>query len=104
MSLLNAESAENQPQPQLDDNLEAQDEIYHYQFNVKMSCGGCSGAVGRALDKIPEVVKSKIDLPTQQVGVWTTLPYDDVLAAIKKTGKEVKEGNVLPVLPDDLTD
>jgi len=98
-SILNAET-----QPQPDDNLKAQDEIYHYEFNVKMSCSGCSGAVGRALDKIPEVRKRKIDLQTQLVDVWTTLPYDNVFAAIKKTGKEVVEGKVLPVLPGDLTD
>jgi len=32
------------------------------------------------------------------------LPYDDVLATIKKTGKEVVDGKELPVLPEDVTD
>jgi len=99
MSILNTED-----QPQIDDNLKAEDEVHCYQFDVKMSCTGCSGAVGRALDKTPGVIKRNIDIRTQIVEVLTTLPYDDVLATIKKTGKEVVDGKELPVLPEDVTD
>jgi hypothetical protein len=35
------------------------------------------------------VTEYKVDLKTQEVLVTATLPYDDVLTRIKKTGKEV---------------
>jgi len=68
-----------------------------------MPCTGCSKAVGQALDKTPNVIKRNINIQTQRVEVWTTLPYDDVLATIKKTGKEVIDGKELPALPEDVT-
>ncbi|BAO37743.1 metal homeostasis factor ATX1 [Kluyveromyces marxianus] len=68
----------------------------HYQFNVKMSCSGCSGAVERALSRLqPEVSKTDISLEKQTVDVYTTLPYETVLEKIKKTGKEVVSGTTL---------
>ena len=77
-----------------------------------MTCGGCSGAVTRALkkaqDNVSESGNSKyhtllslkmaqfelvasydVNLEKQEVIVKGTLPYDDVLAVIQKTGKEV---------------
>ena len=39
--------------------------------------------------RITGVIKRNIDIQTQIVEVMTTLPYDDVFATIKKTGKEV---------------
>jgi hypothetical protein len=35
------------------------------------------------------VTQFSVDLETQEVLVTGTMPYDDVLAKIKKTGKEV---------------
>jgi len=64
-----------------------------YKFDVKMTCTGCSGAVTRVLDKArPDVTDFTVDLKTQEVIVKSTLPYDDILAKIKKTGKEVRSG------------
>jgi copper chaperone len=72
-----------------------------------MTCGGCSGAVTRALKKAEEkgseyhtllgltiahvepVSSYDVSLDKQEVLVTGTIPYDDVLEVIKKTGKEV---------------
>jgi copper chaperone len=74
-----------------------------------MTCGGCSGAVTRALKKAQEkgpgsehhkllsltithfqsVSSYDVSLEKEEVLVTGTLPYDDVLAVISKTGKEV---------------
>jgi copper chaperone len=72
-----------------------------------MTCGGCSGAVTRALKKAEErgseyhtlleltiahfepVSSYDVSLEKQEVLVTATIPYDDVLEVIKKTGKEV---------------
>jgi copper chaperone len=72
-----------------------------------MTCGGCSGAVTRVLEKAKadggehytllrltmthfELVSDfTVDLDTQEVIVKGIMPYDEVLARIKKTGKEV---------------
>ncbi|KIK95237.1 hypothetical protein PAXRUDRAFT_398535 [Paxillus rubicundulus Ve08.2h10] len=59
-----------------------------YQFNVKMSCEGCSGAVNRALAKV-EGITYEVKLKEQQVNVKGDVPYDTILEKIKKTGKEV---------------
>jgi len=75
-----------------------------------MTCGGCSGAVTRALKKAQDngpgskyhtllslkiahfesVSTYDVNLEKQEVIVKGTLAYDDVLAVIKKTGKEVR--------------
>jgi copper chaperone len=80
-----------------------------------MTCSGCSGAVDRVLKKtegelhpllgspnsllprrLPTGVSSyDISLDKQEVLVTTTVPYDDILAKIKKTGKEVKSGETI---------
>ncbi|KAI9313943.1 hypothetical protein BX666DRAFT_1863759, partial [Dichotomocladium elegans] len=80
-----------------------------YKFNVEMSCSGCSGAVERALKKLgrrPELQKSsaktntiqfagvdsvETNLEKQEVIVNTSKSREEVLAAIKKTGKTVKD-------------
>ena len=74
-----------------------------------MTCGGCSGAVTRALKKAQDngpgsehhtllsltithcqpVSSYDVSLEKQEVLVTGTIPYDDVFAVIKKTGKEV---------------
>jgi copper chaperone len=57
-------------------------------FNVKMTCEGCSGAVNRVLGRVAEVTNVEIDMEGQKVLVTTTLSSDEVLAKIKKTGRE----------------
>jgi copper chaperone len=68
----------------------------HYQFEVKMSCSGCSGAVTRALNKLEGVDKVDANLEKQTVDVYTgSVDYETVLEKIKKTGKEVSGGKVI---------
>ncbi|KAI6132230.1 copper chaperone [Pisolithus croceorrhizus] len=60
-----------------------------------MNCGGCSGAVSRALDKLKGqgVDSYEVSLEEQEVTVHGTAEYDFVLEKIKKTGKEVSVGH-----------
>jgi copper chaperone len=78
-----------------------------------MTCGGCSGAVTRALQKaqglesesgnskchtllslkiaqFESVASYDVNLEKQEVIVKGTRSYDEVLAVIQKTGKEVR--------------
>ncbi|KAJ3732198.1 hypothetical protein DFJ43DRAFT_1074228 [Lentinula guzmanii] len=69
-----------------------------YKFDVKMTCSGCSGAVTRVLDKAKRdgaVEEFSVNLETQEVIVKSTKPYEDIHAKIKKTGKEVRSGEIL---------
>ncbi|KAK9466738.1 hypothetical protein V1512DRAFT_263304 [Lipomyces arxii] len=69
---------------------------HEYQFNVAMSCSGCSGAVNRVLSKLDGVSDVKITLEDQKVVVKTEdVSYDTVLAQIKKSGKAVRSGEVI---------
>ncbi|CDR47450.1 CYFA0S32e00452g1_1 [Cyberlindnera fabianii] len=68
---------------------------HQYHFDVKMTCGGCSGAVTKALSRQSEISNLDVSLEKQSVDVTTSLSYDDVLATIKKTGKEVLGGKVI---------
>ncbi|KAJ7774862.1 copper chaperone taha [Mycena metata] len=72
-------------------------EQHKYKFDVKMTCTGCSGAVTRVLEKAKAdgVSDFSVNLETQEVLVTGTIPYEDVLAKIKKTGKEVRSGETL---------
>jgi len=65
-----------------------------YNFNVSMSCGGCSGAVERVLKKLDGVKSYDVSLDTQTAKVITepSLDYATVLEKIKKTGKKVNSG------------
>ncbi|CCC66628.1 hypothetical protein NCAS_0A00680 [Naumovozyma castellii] len=68
----------------------------HYQFNVVMTCSGCSGAIDKALTRLkPEVSKIDISLEKQTVDVISTLPYETILEKIQKTGKQVNSGKQL---------
>lgn len=59
-----------------------------HEFQVDMSCEGCSGAVKRVLDRLGDKVnKIDIDLTKQRVYVESDLPSEELLATIKKTGK-----------------
>ncbi|KAJ8254966.1 hypothetical protein GJAV_G00199400 [Gymnothorax javanicus] len=57
------------------------------EFFVDMTCEGCSGAVTRVLSK--QDVKFEIDLPNKKVFVESDKSVEDLLAVLKKTGKEV---------------
>ncbi|KAH6613458.1 hypothetical protein F5144DRAFT_607355 [Chaetomium tenue] len=67
---------------------------HKYQFNVSMSCGGCSGAVDRVLKKLEGVKSYEVSLESQTATVVAeeSLTYEKVLRTIKKTGKKVNSG------------
>jgi len=72
---------------------------HKYKFDVKMTCGGCSGAVTRVLNKAKAenqgVEDFSVSLEKQEVLVTGTIPYDDLYAKIQKTGKEIRSGETL---------
>ncbi|ORX78950.1 hypothetical protein K493DRAFT_362794 [Basidiobolus meristosporus CBS 931.73] len=59
------------------------------KFKVEMTCSGCSGAVNRVLKKLAGVEEVDISLEDQTVVVKGTASQEDILTAIKKTGKAV---------------
>ncbi|KAH7914688.1 putative ATX1-antioxidant protein and metal homeostasis factor, partial [Hygrophoropsis aurantiaca] len=62
-----------------------------------MTCGGCSGAVTKALNKLKEgggISDFDVSLENQKVVVKGTAPYETVLEKIKKTGKQVRKVTV----------
>lgn len=59
-----------------------------HEYNVAMSCSGCSGAVQRVLGRLQEVEKVEIDMEKQKVYVTSSLTGEELLATIKKTGRE----------------
>lgn len=65
-----------------------------------MTCSGCSGAITRVLDKAKKedsgVDEFSVSLETQEVLVTGDIPYEDLLAKLKKTGKEVRTMNPHP--------
>ncbi|KAG0214505.1 Cytosolic copper metallochaperone [Mortierella sp. GBA30] len=62
-----------------------------YKYDVTMSCGGCSSAITKVLNKLQGVEKFEVSLENQKVIVDSaTLSEADVLAAIQKTGKAAK--------------
>lgn len=70
--------------------------IKHFQFDVVMTCSGCSSAVNKALSRLePDVSNIDISLEKQTVDVDSVLSYETVLEKIKKTGKEVKAGRTI---------
>ncbi|XP_011494286.1 PREDICTED: copper transport protein ATOX1 [Ceratosolen solmsi marchali] len=58
-----------------------------YEYNVDMTCEGCSNAVQRVLGKVSDISKLTIDLPSKKVFVTTNLDHNQILESIKKTGK-----------------
>lgn len=90
-------------------------DTHTYEFNVTMSCGGCSGAIDRVLKKLdgkhaqlcslPHTHSSRVanpdnlsvagvesyevSLEDQKAKVVTGLPYETVLEKIAKTGKKI---------------
>ncbi|CAI4230796.1 unnamed protein product [Auanema sp. JU1783] len=63
-----------------------------YVFEMAMTCGGCAAAARKVLGKLGEkVVIDDIDVDTKTIKVTTDLPADEILEALKKTGKEIKQ-------------
>lgn len=61
------------------------------QFHVEgMSCGHCVKAVTQAITGLDAAAKVNIDLPTGRVDVDSSLPADQVSAAIVDAGYVVK--------------
>uniref|UniRef100_A0A1I7XU28 Copper transport protein ATOX1 n=1 Tax=Heterorhabditis bacteriophora TaxID=37862 RepID=A0A1I7XU28_HETBA len=60
---------------------------------MAMTCSGCANAARRVLGKIGEdkVKIDNIDVETKMITVTTDLPAADILEALRKTGKEVKQ-------------
>ncbi|KAJ1666683.1 Cytosolic copper metallochaperone [Coemansia sp. RSA 1813] len=64
-----------------------------FYFNVKMNCGGCSGAVERALKRKEEdFVSYNVSLEDQIVEVTVdNEDHDAIFDIIKKTGKATRD-------------
>ncbi|XP_018336300.1 copper transport protein ATOX1-like [Agrilus planipennis] len=62
------------------------------EYKVAMTCEGCSNQVSRVLTKAKDngVENFEIDLENQKVTVTSTLPPEEVLDILKKTGKTVE--------------
>lgn len=60
-----------------------------HEFEVAMTCEGCSGAVTRVLNKLGDV-KFEIDLPKKLVWIESDKDVDVLMETLKKCGKEVK--------------
>ncbi|KAF9428378.1 Cytosolic copper metallochaperone [Podila epigama] len=62
-----------------------------YNYDVTMTCSGCSGAVTRVLTKLEGVNNFNVSLETQKVTVDSdSLTQEQILAVIQKTGKAAK--------------
>jgi len=70
-------------------------EAHLYRYKVQMTCGGCSGAVTKALTKASTdgvgIDQFKVDLPSQIVVVAGPVSQSDLTAKISKTGKKILE-------------
>ncbi|MGH8169149.1 MAG: heavy-metal-associated domain-containing protein [Steroidobacteraceae bacterium] len=51
-----------------------------------MTCGGCAGAVGRALSGVPGVVEAQVDLGNGRATVTGTAGADDLIRAVTDAG------------------
>ncbi|KAJ6496710.1 hypothetical protein DFH06DRAFT_1157844 [Mycena polygramma] len=81
-------------------------EVHKYEFNVQMTCGGCTGAVNRVLKKAQEADSTEVSdysvtLENKTVLVTGTIPSDKLVNIIAKTGKKInsatKDGETLDV-------
>uniref|UniRef100_A0AC34R6D0 HMA domain-containing protein n=1 Tax=Panagrolaimus sp. JU765 TaxID=591449 RepID=A0AC34R6D0_9BILA len=61
-----------------------------YVFNLDMTCESCANAAKRVLGKLGDKVSDvTTDVASKTVTVTTSLPSDEILTALKKTGKAV---------------
>ncbi|KAF8978023.1 Cytosolic copper metallochaperone [Entomortierella lignicola] len=62
-----------------------------YNYDVTMTCSGCSGAVTRVLSKLDGVKSFDVSLEKQKVTVESdSLTQEEILEKIQKTGKAAK--------------
>ncbi|XP_069510098.1 copper transport protein ATOX1 [Ambystoma mexicanum] len=59
------------------------------EFFVDMTCGGCSSAVTRVLNKLGDV-QFDINMESKTVCIESQHSVDTLLDTLKKTGKETK--------------
>jgi len=60
-------------------------------FNVQgMSCGHCVKAITTAVQALDPAASVRADLAAREVGVESALSADQVIAAIREEGYEVK--------------
>ncbi|WP_460123703.1 cation transporter [Pseudomonas sp. H3_G09] len=60
-------------------------------FNVQgMSCGHCVKAITQAVQALDPAASVRVDLAAREVGVESTLTEDQVVAAIREEGYDVK--------------
>ena len=51
-----------------------------------MTCGGCAGAVGRALSAVPGVAEVRVDLAGGRATVTGTARAEDLIRAVEVAG------------------
>jgi len=51
-----------------------------------MTCGGCAGAVTRALSAVPGVVEARVDLAGGRATVTGTARVEDLVRAVQEAG------------------
>lgn len=51
-----------------------------------MTCGGCAGAVGRALSAVPGVVEARVDLAGGRATVTGSARAEDLIRAVEAAG------------------
>lgn len=51
-----------------------------------MTCGGCAGAVGRALSQVPGVAEARVDLAKGLATVTGTARAEDLIRAVEAAG------------------
>jgi len=68
---------------------------HSYEFEVKMTCKGCTGAVERVLKNTEGIDYFNVNLETQLVKVNGTISYDDLHKKLEKTGKTIVSGKIL---------
>ncbi|HWF99650.1 MAG TPA: heavy metal-associated domain-containing protein [Steroidobacteraceae bacterium] len=51
-----------------------------------MTCGGCAGAVGRALSQVPGVAEARVDLSQARATVTGTARAEDLIRAVEAAG------------------
>ncbi|KAK1920590.1 hypothetical protein DB88DRAFT_469549 [Papiliotrema laurentii] len=61
--------------------------------NIKLTCGGCSGAIERVLSReIQAPNRFSVSLDAQQAIIWgpDLPPFEEITVKIAKTGKEIR--------------
>ncbi|MGH8295634.1 MAG: heavy-metal-associated domain-containing protein [Steroidobacteraceae bacterium] len=51
-----------------------------------MTCGGCAGAVSRALSQVPGVIEARVDLAGGRVTVTGTARPQELIRAVEAAG------------------